>query len=140
MDEIRFQALADAYGGDVARWPQAERAAAEAFMDAKPARARSILSQAQALDQRLAEMGPAQPDSALFEAVIAAAPDPMHPPAAASAPVAGLAAALALMVGAGAGWIAAPAGDVYPESAFSTAFGVLEARSDLDTLAEEGAR
>ena len=31
MDENRFEALAGAYGADLRRWPEAERAAAEAF-------------------------------------------------------------------------------------------------------------
>ncbi len=46
----RFQALAEAYGGDLARWPADEQADAHAWRAANPAEALAILSEAGALD------------------------------------------------------------------------------------------
>jgi hypothetical protein len=46
----RFQTLADAYGGDLARWPVDEQAEADAWRAAHPAEALAILGQAAALD------------------------------------------------------------------------------------------
>ncbi|MFN9927093.1 MAG: hypothetical protein ACK53I_09165, partial [Phenylobacterium sp.] len=53
MTPERFDALAEAYGGDVARWPEGEREGAAMFMTTDPARAQAVLAAAQALDQRL---------------------------------------------------------------------------------------
>lgn len=71
----RFQALAQAWGGDIARWPEAERAAA-ALLAARAPQAAAALAEAAALDAALAEMdagpGPA-PSSALLAACAEAA-------------------------------------------------------------------
>lgn len=53
MTAERFEALADAYGGDVARWPGGEREAAAALMAADPAWARAALAEAAELDAAL---------------------------------------------------------------------------------------
>jgi hypothetical protein len=71
----RFQDLADAYGGDMARWPQAERPAALAFAQVDPTAA-AILTEAAALDRILAASPNPAPSLALRDAVIAAAPRP----------------------------------------------------------------
>jgi hypothetical protein len=48
----RFKVLVEAYGANPARWPEAERALAEAFANATP-EAQRILSEASALDRLL---------------------------------------------------------------------------------------
>lgn len=50
MDALRFEALADAYGGDIERWPAGERSAARDFRLGDPAIAASFLATADALD------------------------------------------------------------------------------------------
>jgi hypothetical protein len=49
----RFQHLAEAFGGDLSRWPQAEQSAAGALLRTDPA-AQRIVADAQALDALLA--------------------------------------------------------------------------------------
>lgn len=139
MDHTRFAALAEAYGGDIARWPDAEREAALAYETADPERANVVLSEAAVLDHALAAGGRVEPAAGLEAAILAAAPSTRLGN---SAPPrwAGLAAALALMVGAGAGWLAAPAGDPYAEPLFAEAFGALETAETLDDFTEEDAR
>lgn len=62
----RFQSLADSLGGDLKRWPQAERAAAEALADSDP-QAAATLAEAQRLDALLAQADAAPVDD-LFTA------------------------------------------------------------------------
>jgi len=50
MDPARFEALAQAYGGDLDRWPTDERSLARAFQEAEPARALAVLADAEDLD------------------------------------------------------------------------------------------
>ena len=139
MDDTRFAALAEAYGGDIARWPESEREAALAYRAAAPERAKTVLSDADVLDQALAEGGRIEPPAGLEAAILMAAPANLarKPPA---SRLAGLAATLALMVGAGAGWLAAPAGDPYAAPLFADAFGALDGAATLDDLTEEDAR
>ena len=73
MDLKRFEALCDAYGGDIARWPANERGEAAAFAAHDPGAATS-LAEAGALDALLAA-GPVQaPSAALRERILGAAP------------------------------------------------------------------
>jgi len=76
MSRERFEALADAYGGDPGRWPDAERDAAAALMAGDPALAREVLAAASRLDAALDEWRPLAVTQALREAVAAAAPKP----------------------------------------------------------------
>lgn len=73
MDETRFQTLADAWGADLRRWPETDRAAAEAFRAAQPARAAALLTEAGALDHLLGQAPSAQASPELRARVIAAA-------------------------------------------------------------------
>lgn len=50
MNEERFRALADAFGGDVLRWPVAERGQAAVFRRASPDLSEEALGGAVALD------------------------------------------------------------------------------------------
>ena len=77
MSVERFADLAEVYGGDVARWPEAERETARALLASQPARLETLLAQATRLD-RLLDLAPAQSvDSALLGRLIAAAPQPV---------------------------------------------------------------
>jgi hypothetical protein len=73
MNAERFAALADAYGGDLRRWPAAERASAEAFVAGDPASAEPVLEAARRLDTALDSAPAAYPTPALRERVLAAA-------------------------------------------------------------------
>jgi hypothetical protein len=74
MNAERFETLAGAYGGDLRRWPAAERAAAEVFRTTEPDRAAVILTAADDLDFALDAWRAPAPSAALREAVLAAAP------------------------------------------------------------------
>ena len=72
----RSEALAEAYGGDVARWPQAEQAAAAALIAARPDWVRDILARAEALDAALAAFSPPRAATGLMDRIVASAPKP----------------------------------------------------------------
>ncbi|HEY0646684.1 MAG TPA: hypothetical protein VGD44_02235, partial [Phenylobacterium sp.] len=76
MTPERFEALAEAYGGDVARWPDAEREAAAAWMAAEPARVGTILARADDLDAALLAYAPPRAAPGLAERIVAGAPPP----------------------------------------------------------------
>lgn len=96
----RFEDLAGAYGGEIARWPEGEREAARALLAANPMRLGAVLAEGAELD-RLLDLAPAQrPDAALLGRLIAAAPQPVN---AARRWIAGLGAALGLSAAACAG-------------------------------------
>ena len=100
MTVERFADLAEIYGGDVARWPEAERETARALLAAEPTRLEAALAAAARLD-RLLDLAPAQlVDAALLGRLIAAAPQPASP---ARRWLAGAGAALGLGVAALAG-------------------------------------
>ncbi len=73
MDQNRFRTLAEAWGGDLRRWPESERARAEAFRVSDPAGAAAILAEAGAIDAWLDAAPRAQPSASLSGRVIAAA-------------------------------------------------------------------
>lgn len=75
----RFAALADAYGGDVARWPQGEREGAAQLMAAEPAQVRDILARADDLDAALAAYSPPRAATGLMDRIVAGAPKPRAP-------------------------------------------------------------
>lgn len=74
MDRTRFEELAEAHGGAVARWPAEVRAAALAFVDREPEAARLALLRAEALDAALDMWRPMPVSHALRERTLAAAP------------------------------------------------------------------
>ena len=103
MTVERFEDLAGAYGGEIARWPEGEREAARALLAAQPQRLGAVLAQAADLD-RLLDLAPAQrPDAALLGRLIAAAPQPANT---ARRWIVGLSAALGLSAAAFAGVMA----------------------------------
>ena len=76
MTRERFEALAEAYGGDITRWPAAEREMAALMLTAEPAFVRGVLTRADELDVALDAWRPASAPPALQERIIAAAPRP----------------------------------------------------------------
>lgn len=53
MTPERFAVLAEAYGGDVARWPASDRDAAALIMATDPAACEAVLAAARILDAHL---------------------------------------------------------------------------------------
>jgi hypothetical protein len=70
----RFEALAEAYGGDVSRWPAEVLDAAALAMSAEPAWTRAVLERAARLDGALDAWRPRPPSASLTERILAAAP------------------------------------------------------------------
>lgn len=79
MTPERFETLADAHGGDVARWPAAEREAASALMIAQPDLVRDVLARASALDAALDAWAPMVVTHELRARVVDAAPARRRP-------------------------------------------------------------
>ena len=132
MNPDRFSELADAFGGDVSRWPDAEQTRAKAFLKAEPELARALLDEAAALDALLDLDAITPPSPALYETITASGLRRAFAPP----QWAGIAAAIALMFGAGTGWVGAqmntqPNHDVL----YANAFSVL---SETETLFEDG--
>jgi ferric-dicitrate binding protein FerR (iron transport regulator) len=75
MGLTRFIALAEAYGGDIARWPEADQAGARAVLADAPA-ARAALAEAARLDALLALDTAPAPSDLLQRRVLRAAPAP----------------------------------------------------------------
>jgi len=73
MDLNRFETLVAAYGATPNRWPDDERAAAEAFARADP-RAAALLAEADAVDTLLFAHRVAEPSRTLRTMVIEGAP------------------------------------------------------------------
>lgn len=133
MDDAKFNALIDAYGGDPERWPAEARVDARTRLaDARP-EDRSRLKEAAALDALLREVEPATARAALLGRILGDAPSatrsrPLGGGAIALglAPRARLAAAglLVLSLGVIAGWsashdaVAVAAGDALLVSAY----------------------
>jgi hypothetical protein len=67
--------LADAYGGDMRRWPEADRAGGEALVR-ESAVARARLAQADALDAMLDQSRVGAPSAALRQRIVSSAPKP----------------------------------------------------------------
>ncbi|ATC31127.1 hypothetical protein CA606_01505 [Caulobacter vibrioides] len=116
MIPARFAALAQAYGGEIARWPEVEREAARALLAGQPEALASVLADAAYLD-RLLDLAPAQaPTAALLGRLITDAPQPAK---AVRRWIAGVSAALGLSAAAFAGVLAGVAvgGHVAPINA-----------------------
>ena len=76
MTKEQFQALAEAYGGEIARWPAAVRDEAALFAAREPGEAQAVLAREAALDAALdAAPRPAPAPSALYDRILADAPN-----------------------------------------------------------------
>ncbi|MDN7875851.1 hypothetical protein [Burkholderia aenigmatica] len=76
MTPERFRTIVAAYGSDARRWPDGERAAAEAWARTHPGDALAALDDAAELDAWLANDTVAPPAPALVERIVATAPAP----------------------------------------------------------------
>lgn len=76
MTYERFRQLAEAYGGEIGRWPAAERDEAALFLAQEPDLARSTLAEGADLDLLLDGWRTAPASTALQEAILASAPAP----------------------------------------------------------------
>jgi len=76
MTRERFEGLAEAYGGDVTRWPAAERDSAALLMASDSAHAQAVLARAGALDAALNAFAAPLVAPALRDRVLATAPGP----------------------------------------------------------------
>ncbi|OXJ31375.1 hypothetical protein CFB82_24600 [Burkholderia sp. HI2714] len=74
MTPERFRTIVAAYGSDARRWPDGERAAAEAWARAHPGDALAALDDAAELDAWLANDTVAPPAPGLVERIVATAP------------------------------------------------------------------
>src|SRR5258708_33747216 len=74
MTPERFHQIVEAYGADPRRWPQQERAAAEAWAAAHRAEAGALLADAAGIDAWLAADKVDPPGAALQQRVIGSAP------------------------------------------------------------------
>ncbi len=131
MNQDRFEALCDAYGGDIDRWPVEDRDAARAFVEAHRAIAEPLLKAARALDEALSQAVLDPPSEAQYQRVVAqgiAARTPRQPVWAAAA------AAVMLTVGLGAGWLVVPPTETPTQDVYAAAFGAFDT---TDTLSLE---
>ncbi|MPV68462.1 hypothetical protein [Burkholderia sp. BE17] len=78
MTPERFRTIVAAYGSDARRWPDGERAAAEAWARANPREALLALDDAADLDAWLAYDTVMPPAPALVERIVATAPAPQR--------------------------------------------------------------
>ena len=132
MNPDRFSELADAFGGELSRWPSEEQARAQAFVKAEPELAQALLDEAAALDALLDLDATPPPSSALHETIAASGIRRAFAPP----QWAGIAAAIALMFGAGTGWVGAQMNDQPNHDVlYANAFSVL---SETETLFEDG--
>lgn len=74
MNLERFQTLAEAYGGSIARWPLAEQDAAYRLLAMVPDVAGELLAAARDLDEDLDAAGRPSPSRALRQRILEAAP------------------------------------------------------------------
>lgn len=74
MTPERFHQIVAAYGADPRRWPEQERAAAEAWAALHRAEADAVLAEAAGIDAWLAVSTADPPGAALHERIVASAP------------------------------------------------------------------
>ncbi len=75
MNEARFMELLSAYGAELSRWPEDDRAQAEALLEVAPHRIKDIWESERAFDHLLALEKDAPSSIALETRVLAASPD-----------------------------------------------------------------
>ena len=76
MNTDRFEQLIAAYGAEPSRWPETERAAAEAFVSANRAAAERLLFEARLIDAALDASPTVQVSHELRQRVLAGTPRP----------------------------------------------------------------
>lgn len=135
MNIERFEILAEAFGGDISRWPVEERDAAAVLMATQTSQTRSILTEAGELDATLLAHAAPVASADLTDRILASAPQPARAPwLAVLWPVglgAGLAAACAAGVVAGM-YLSAPTPYVESDDLVTMAVGDDAFDVDLD--------
>lgn len=76
MNTERYTSLAEAYGADIRRWPDADRDAARDWQAREPEAARRALAEALVLDEALDAWRPPAASADLRERILALAPKP----------------------------------------------------------------
>ena len=74
MNAGEFHTLIEAYGADARRWPADRREAAEAFCAADPVAAAAAMAAEADLDQALDQLRPPTASPALYDRILASAP------------------------------------------------------------------
>ena len=74
MTPERFRTIVDAYGADPRRWPDEDRAAAQAWADLHRGEADTLLAESAGLDAWLTSHTVAPPERACVERIVATAP------------------------------------------------------------------
>lgn len=74
MNAERFEILAEAYGGDLSRWPADTRQAAAKLLSTDPSWAGAVLARAQAVDDALAAFKAPGASAPLTEQILRSAP------------------------------------------------------------------
>jgi hypothetical protein len=74
VEKQRFEELAQAFGGDITRWPARLRDEASLLAAGEPEFARAVLSREDRLDAALDELPRVVAPAALFEAIVTTAP------------------------------------------------------------------
>jgi hypothetical protein len=127
--------MAETYGGEVSRWPAEAQANAEAVLIGEPELVEAILKDAKALDALL-DLVPIEPaSSALSEQIVSSIEGRIKP----IPDWAAMAAAVALVVGMGTGWMSsAPTetGVSDDEALYASAFDALFESEDSTALEE----
>ena len=80
MTKAQFQALAEAYGGEIARWPAAVHEEAAVLAAAHPKFAQAVLSREGRLDEALDALPRAVASRELFDRIVASAPTGLRRP------------------------------------------------------------
>ena len=125
MDEHRFREILDAYGAEPRRWPEAERAVAQAFLR-DHSNAAKWAAEAAALDAALDVTPATRPSALLARRILAGAP---RPPAATRFAMAALAASFGVGVLLGFGGVRAAAAGAEADALMTASF---EAPAFLD--------
>lgn len=133
MNRQRFETLTETFGGDVARWPEAERETAAALMATEPAWVAGVLAEAVDLDAILDAAPAPRASAVLIDAIVAGAPAARRPPWLKWLLPAGMGAGLAAACAAGivAGLQLAPA-SAFDAEPVITAVGDEDYALDLD--------
>ena len=136
MELTRFKELADAYGADIARWPQDEQSCAADLIEHSPELAQQILNDARALDSVLSLAITEPVRSELADMIVQSARPVLRP----IPRWAGMAAAIALICGLSAGWFGSipnsQDGFTEDELLFVSAFDVLSNDETTSVLEE----
>ena len=141
MDKLKFEELAQAYGGEIGRWPAKMRDDAALLVAAEPDFARAVLARESELDAVLDDLPRVTASADLFERIVTSAP-PLRPRLRWSLWIApaGLSAGLAAIAAAGVMLGAQVGAEVGAQTGTAVTGESSQAVADLDVsaISEEG--